>query len=290
MQHKNFELASIAPPEMSWSSYEHFLKQEIQKYLLQDADNEKVFQRFFEKHPCLLPGPFGLIGTSGHYPYAGTVITQPRLVGSSNRIPDFMWIASDSMTIYPVLIEIEAPSKQWFTKKGKPTDKFAQAQDQLTEWKTWFAKPEHESLFYSLFSVPSSFHSPRTLKPLYVLVYGRRSEFDTNPRLNEKRAQLARSDEFLMTYDRLSPQFEARNFLCSKVENRQYVAKSIPPTLELGPSLAPYHALIHSKEAAAERNRLLTKERKDFLKSRFAYWDNYAMQVSRGIANTGDRE
>lgn len=238
----------------------------------------------------MIPGPFGLIGQSGHYPYLGTVISQPELTGLSKRIPDFMWLACDSATIYPVLIEIEAPSKTWYTKAGKTTEKFNQAHDQLVEWKTWFSKLNHQLLFYELFSIPTSFYKGKTVRPLYVLIYGRRSEFEGNAHLNEKRNQVARQDEFLMTYDRLAPQFNARYFLCSKVISGTYIAKTVPATLELGPDIAPDHALISGKEAAIDRNTLLHEKRRDFLKSRSSYWDNYGLKLNRGVYSTSDKE
>lgn len=42
------------------------------------------------------------------------VISKPKLPGLSDRQPDFMWIATDSVALYPILIEIETPQKKWF--------------------------------------------------------------------------------------------------------------------------------------------------------------------------------
>lgn len=53
----------------------------------------------------------------------------------TTRIPDFLWIATDSCNIYPIFVEIERPSKNWFTVSGQPTADFTQAQTQLAEWK-----------------------------------------------------------------------------------------------------------------------------------------------------------
>ena len=40
--------------------------------------------------------------------------TRPKLPGLSDREPDFMWIATDSGSLHPVLVEIETPHKAWF--------------------------------------------------------------------------------------------------------------------------------------------------------------------------------
>ena len=42
------------------------------------------------------------------------VISKPKLPGLSDREPDFMWVACDSGSVYPILIELETPHKQWF--------------------------------------------------------------------------------------------------------------------------------------------------------------------------------
>lgn len=131
------------------------------------------------------------------------------MTGLTSKVPDFIWIACDSGTVYPVLIEIEAPAKKYFTKKGKTTEKFNQAHDQLAEWKAWFGHGNNQQLFFDLYQIPSSFSRGKKVRPLYVLIYGRREEFQRDAVLSEKRSQLSRNDEFIMSYDRLSPEYDA---------------------------------------------------------------------------------
>lgn len=128
------------PPPMSWDVYEAIVR-EAWISLLDSKVKEQEYQDFLERHPCMVPGPFGLIGTSGHSPYPSAVISQPILPDFTRRVPDFMWFARDSETIYPVLIEIEAPSKPWFTKNDSQHARLTQARDQITEWKMWFRDP-----------------------------------------------------------------------------------------------------------------------------------------------------
>lgn len=287
---KNYKIIENPPAPMGWDTYEKYLRVELDNLLNSSGDDEKPFQHFLEQHPCLIPGPFGLLGQSGHYPFGGTVISQPELTGLTNRIPDFMWIACNSGTIYPVLIEIEAPNKPYFVKSGKPNDKFIQAHDQLTEWRTWFANAKHQLLFYDLYQISESFRWGKSMRPIYVLVYGRRTEFENERYLSEKRRQLQRDDEFIMTYDRLYPEYKARYLLCSTVKGGKYRAKTIPPSLELGPNLSEYHSMIGNKEAVTEENQLLSKERREFLVSRFSYWDEYGKIPRKGLISTGDKE
>ncbi|MGG2201401.1 Shedu anti-phage system protein SduA domain-containing protein [Paenibacillus validus] len=262
----------------------------LHELLENNGEDESVLQSFFENNPSYVPGPFGLIGQSGHYPYAGTVISQPSLVGLTKRIPDFMWLSCDSCTISPVLVEIEAPNKRWFNKDGTPNHQLVQALDQLSEWKQWFSNPAHQVLFYDLFNIPSSFREGKALRPLYVLVYGRRSEFEGEAYLNQKRSTLARADEFLMTYDRIVPSSDASDMLCSKVKNGRYYAVAVPPTFTLGPALSQYHSLINDKADAVKNCKELSEPRKQFLLERLPYWDTYGKSKEKGIMNTGDRE
>lgn len=79
-----------------------------------ESQDERLLHAFLERHPSLLPGSATVDGDSGHAAYPLGVITRPKLPGLSHREPDFMWLATDSESLYPVLIEIETPHKQWF--------------------------------------------------------------------------------------------------------------------------------------------------------------------------------
>jgi hypothetical protein len=77
------------------------------------------------------------------------------LQGLGTKVPDFMWIAADSGTIYPILIEIESPRKRWFTNQGKPNFEFTQAHTQLATWKSWFDSPTNRQLFLEYYQSQS---------------------------------------------------------------------------------------------------------------------------------------
>lgn len=108
--------------------------------LLSSDPDEVAVQRFMELHPAILPGAHDLGPTGNHPPLYGAVFRQARLEGlGTNRYPDFMWISKSTAFITPVRIEIEKPSKRWFTKAGTPTAEFTEAQGQLAEWRAWFS-------------------------------------------------------------------------------------------------------------------------------------------------------
>ena len=274
---------------MPWEEYKATLDQKWKALLnSSNSQEEKNLQSFLEEHPCLIPGAFGLNFSSGHYPFPCAVITQPVLKGLGTKVPDFMWIAADSGTIYPILVEIEAATKRWFTKKGIPHSDFTQAHTQLASWKTWFDSPANREVFLKYYRIPSSLYETRNMRPLYVLIYGRRGEFENKPALNMMRINLQRSDETLMTWDRLAPEEKAKDMMCVKLledaSGCHYQALTIPPTLMLGDLGADYRRVINDKEGAVKKNTLLSKERKEFLIKRMPYWDQLIRTRSGGYA------
>jgi hypothetical protein len=111
---KTYKITRNGPKPMAWPEYERQLKQAWQD-LLGSNPTEPVVQSFLEKHPCLLPGFRTMTGSSGHGPFPDAVISQPPLAAIGKKVPDFMWLSKDSLVLEPVLIEIERPSKRWFT-------------------------------------------------------------------------------------------------------------------------------------------------------------------------------
>ena len=174
---KQYEILTDISKAMEWDQYTTIINEEYEELLKNKSNDETVFQEFFEKNPCMLPGAFGFFGESGHAPINNALITQPKLIGANTKIPDFLWIASDSCTVYPIFIEIEKPSKKWFTKKGQPSADFTQAQNQLTDWKVWFSNTTNRNLFFDFYNVDTNYLKDKSIEEYYVLIYGSRDEF-----------------------------------------------------------------------------------------------------------------
>ena len=144
------------PPEkaQSWKDYEKVVTAEWAAVLNGGDPSEPSIQTFLEAHPSMVPGAFGLLGgESGHYPWLTSLISQPPLPSYNHRIPDFMWLSRWSDTEQPVLIEIEAPSKRWFTKSRTQSAEFTQALNQIAEWKAWFAIPHNVQAFKEFYGL-----------------------------------------------------------------------------------------------------------------------------------------
>jgi hypothetical protein len=99
----------------------------------------------------MVPGAYSLTGPSGHAPFPSALLSEAPLSGLGIKVPDFIWLASDSTNFTPVFIEIESPAKVWFTKEGVPTADIGQAMNQLVQWMAWLNRPENQLTFYAAF-------------------------------------------------------------------------------------------------------------------------------------------
>lgn len=279
---KTYQMAESPPPPMSWQEYEPRLRSQWNLILDQNATDERAIHSFLERHPCLLPGAFSF-PPSGHYPVWSGVISRPPLSADGHLIPDFMWIAVSSSTLWPVVIEIEAPSKRWFNKGGKPTHEFIEASTQLTQWKAWFNKPANQQIFLNTFQVPPEYQRDLEFRPQFVLIYGRRREFDDSPSLRRLRAPQQREDEYHLTFDRLTPQYDSRNLICLRKGQSGLKAVAVPPTLVFGPGHAHAWCEVSGRKEAIAGCEWMTAARKEFLISRLAYWDSWVKLPHHGI-------
>ena len=96
----------------------------------------------------MVPGAFNLIGgSSGRCPHFSVLVSQPPLPSYDRRLPDFLWLSTNSAIDEPVLVEIESPARRWFTASGKQTADLTHALGQISEWKAWFNEPRNVDAF-----------------------------------------------------------------------------------------------------------------------------------------------
>ncbi|WP_433501479.1 Shedu anti-phage system protein SduA domain-containing protein [Sphaerimonospora sp. CA-214678] len=195
--------------------YAQALSDEWRRLVSGDAFHvEKVAQGFLERHPSLIPGSSGPTMRTGWTPWPAAVIRQPVLPGLAERQPDFMWIATDSAYLMPICIEIERPDKKWFRDDGNVQHSdLTSARSQVAAWRSWFMDPHNAAQFVHMYRVPRVM-AERLLRPHFIVIHGRRSEFDSNPRVRRLRAGLTAnlSDEVLMTFDALGPDSNALRY------------------------------------------------------------------------------
>lgn len=280
-----FELTRDAPPAWGWEKYASWLSSEWSDLLDSgDSLDERPFRQFLARHPCLLPGGDGGGESFGghHGAWNETAIAEPTIPGLSKRFPDFMWLTKSSDEIIPVLIEIEAPGKPWFNSDGKRSAKLAQAQDQLAEWQATLDNPNNRQQLGELYDFPRRWTHTHTLAPRYMLIYGRRAEFEDEPALNQKRAKIRGANTELMTFDRLRPLPGSWNAVSVRSRRGKTRVGSIPPTFKFGPRNAEAVATHGGWDKAIQENDLITTERREFLLSRLPYWQGLGREVKAG--------
>ena len=216
-----------------WSGYADRAGTAWQELLSRSAE-EREAQRFLEHNPAFLP-----IGDN--LPHAGVVFTQPRLQGlGARQYPDFLWIDGSSQRWTPVLVEIEKPSKAWFTRAGALTAQFHRAHQQLGDWQAWFLEPENQLVFRRTYIDWLGTPNVGPVVPRYVLVYGRDEEFAHDPGgvRAGRRVVTARPGETLLTYDHLTANPAGSNLVTVHLDTLGRLrVRAIAPTLVPGPHL-----------------------------------------------------
>lgn len=275
MNRIKYELSPNPVPTISWIEYCLAIEDEFQKLLDTYPNNESKFQDFFERNPCYLPGAFELRDLSGHGPHLNCLISQPSIGSECVRKPDFLWLAQDSLTFCPVFIEIEKPSKKTFTISRNTSSDFSQAMDQIREWKALLNKPHNRTTFYESYNLPKTVID-KSFSPQYILIYGRRNEYENDVFLSNKRAELQSNDTLIMSYDRLKPRYDSQNMVCVNVTNKtgttKYNVKRIPPVFRLDARKSSDYPEWNNFIEAVDTMELTSAERKKFLKERFRYW------------------
>lgn len=275
---RSFEVVDGHPKAMSEAAYhDHVWKEWNELLASANLDDERIFQDFLEKHPCLLPQCYDF-GQRGATPQLPFYYTQPELPGFRSKIPDFMTIMWDSEAVIAWLIEIEAPGKPWATASGQEHHKLKQAINQLIDWKTWFSEPENRIQFCKLYRINERILETRQFLQRYVLIYGRASEAEANPVFAKKRAFLSHSDQVFMTYDRLRPNTRMHWSPTVKLDRKQTAGLRVlhvPPTLQIGPYNADPLARLSGLVESVAANTLMTPERREFLLKRIPYWKEW---------------
>ena len=288
---KTYKLAT-GPKHPPIDEYAEQCKQQFHR-LLEANPCEPEVQSFLQKHPWLVPGHQRPSGLPGHYPLHGSLIAQPKLPGQESYIPDLMWIATDSEAWFPTLIEIERPDKKIFNQDGSPSANFTRARNQLAQWRSWFNDPTNVDQFIDLYGI-SGRMGWRMMRLRMILIYGRRSEFEDDPKLTRLRGSLLPGqDEELMSFDRLEPDTFMRDAITAKAVGRgKYQALWVPPVFATGPGPVLANRLLHIEgiPEAIDRNPEIDEDRKDFLKQRIGYWKDQASSLGSGIYSVGDRE
>lgn len=286
---KNYEIVENAPKEMTWENYYSKAMQKYSCLLEESGDSEKEFQEFFEKNPAFIPGALGINHFGGHNPYMDALISQPELGTVVRRKPDFLWLAQNSLKFTPVFIEIERPNKRMFAKDGHPNQEFNQALNQIDEWRGLLKDAVNIQTFYKMFSIPSDIQE-KEFEPQFILVYGRRNEYENDNHLRRVRASKERENVHIMSFDRLAAVFEYKQFVSCKVQQGKYKVLYIPPTFRYQADSVDTLAKYEDFENAIDHMEETSVERKQFLHERFPYWISKNDDIWKGMIISGEGE
>jgi len=169
--------------------------------LLDKEDREQVYQDFMEKNTQFIPRNF----IQNHGVHCSLVFRKISL--GADYKPDFFMLSKSSVDWNAIFIEIEKPSSKFFKKGSSEIHQdFQRGINQIKTWKAWLASDENKNGFLASLNnirVPSHMaKNPTYCK--YVLVHGRRSEFEKNP----MRASIIKSNEDsdfkIMSFDSLA--------------------------------------------------------------------------------------
>lgn len=87
-------------------------------------------------------------------------------------------------------------------------------------------------MFFDIYEVPDYLRE-RRLSPRYLLVYGRRANYANSRPRQAKRSELAREDERLMSFDRLTPAKWGVQYSCVRKTMEGYQVVAVPPALTI---------------------------------------------------------
>lgn len=267
------------PTALDWQEYSDRAMTEWYALLALKPEEDKV-QDFLERHPAMVPGGSGDVGPGGHHGSdMGALFRQPSLQGAGRRFtPDFMWVTRSSSLITPILIEIEKPEKRWFTGAGRPTADFAEAHDQLAQWRDWFRQEGNAAIFRRKFQLLGDQYPDRSLLPQFVLVYGRQSEFehggghsDTDG-LNRKRDSMRLPDETFYTFDSLRPRYDHGHSITVTMTATGTKAFAFSPVFGTGPAIEAGATLFGDISEALSRSVMMSTARREYLLERWSHW------------------
>ena len=234
-------------------------------------------QDFLERHPSLVPGAFTPGSQSGHSPRYNALFSQPKLPGFGGKVPDFLWLSGHSSCDYAALIEIECPKKKLFTNEGRQRAEFSQAYNQIKDWRIWFETSANKQVFFDHYGLSGTQRFRRAFDLHFILIYGRRSEFQNNPKLSMKRHSLMSDrNEELISFDRLTPHdwLDSATTVVTKGMAVLEV-KFVPETFLIRPMDIRQQLEMKGLAEAIQRNPRIDESRREFLTRRLVYWQEW---------------
>lgn len=168
--------------------------------LLDKKLSEQSYQRFIETHTEFVPREF-LQNHGLHFQ-----IALRKLSFGADYKSDFFYFSKSSDDWHAVLVELEKPQSRFFRHATNVLHQdFQSAIQQINSWRAWLANANNAESFLRstlIHSPPHMAINPTAFK--YVLVMGRRSEYEQNPQRRAIVRAQEREDFKIVTYDSLA--------------------------------------------------------------------------------------
>jgi len=203
----------VTRTEDVWLLRERFLS------LLEQQADEQVYQDFIERNTMFVPREF----VQNHGIHLDLVFRKLPL--GSDYTTDFCYLSKSSDNWNIVLIEIEKPQSKYF--RGTSTNlhsDFHAALDQIDEWRGWFDNRSNFDSFINGTLGQLRIHlsrNPCNIK--YVLVYGRRAEFEGNENRARKIRAKEKDDFQILSYDSLAEALASKRELYLGVKKNDHL-------------------------------------------------------------------
>ncbi|EIK0750392.1 DUF4263 domain-containing protein [Escherichia coli] len=176
--------------------------------LLDREENEQIYQTYLEENTMFIPREF----EQNHGIHFSTVFR--KLLLSSDYKPDFVYLSKSSDNWNVVLVEIEKPSSKYFKNNSTTFHAdFNLALQQMNTWRAWFDDESNRNHFKN--NILQGFIEPAHMgrNPFnfkYVLVHGRRSEYENNTQKTALIRGQQRSDFSIISFDSLAENIEKK--------------------------------------------------------------------------------
>lgn len=168
--------------------------------------NEMSIKPYLDAHPTLIPTPWML----NHQLHFDLIL--PQFSISAGLKTDYVYLTKSSTSWWCVLVEFESPSGRFFTggTSVKAHADLNAGLSQIDNWRDYLRKNQDAFL-----SQLDPIRHPISFNPVqfrYVLVMGRRSEFENSPtkvaRYSDYETGTRHPDVRVLTYDAVASEFE----------------------------------------------------------------------------------
>lgn len=181
---------------------------------------EQRYQDFIETHTRFIPREF--VQNHG----VGMSLVLRKLTFGADYKSDFFYFSKSSDDWNAVFIEIEKPSSRFFAGNTNNFHRdFLNAIQQINEWRAWLSNAANKAGFLtsvSTIQIPRSMaRNPTHCK--FVLVFGRRSEYDGNETRRGLVHGMEQHDFKIITFDSLAEDIESKTKLSIAARHNKYI-------------------------------------------------------------------